>query len=834
MMHHIPQPPHSAGLGLRGPRPRVEPSQVPSPIDAKEIDRVEWERQPYLTSSGQKPPLCTTDYTALDQGNSSPKFVRLSTWALPSTSRLANDCRVPLAAVFQPFAPLDPREEEVPLVDSGDFGPPRCERCRAYINPWCTWVAGGDRWRCNLCAHETQVSPDYFCNLDANLHRLDQLQRPELNRGTVDFAVGEEYWASHPPATLTNPYYSIEPLPSGAKPPSPMNFVFAIDVSSDAVRCGALKAICSTLLAILYGGDTIDGDNIEPCFPPGSRLAVLTFDQTIHFYDLSSDSVPMLVVPDIEEVFVPLRDGLFVDPNQSRSAIEYLLESIPIRFENVVMRDSALGSAVRASLAALAGRGGHVVMFQSTMPTIGPGALVGQPKDADLVNTDKEKTLYKVRDIAWADIGEACAMEGVGVSMFLTPSQFIDVGSIGAVSTLTGGELFFHPRFDITRDAAVFVSQFRRLMSRTQVYNCTMRVRCSKGLRVSTYRGNFMQTAPTDIEIAVFDSDKSISVTLEHTGKLSPREFAYLQSAVLYTTADGQRRVRTCNVGVQIVELAGNIFQFADMDTIVCHFLRQALWNMPRRKMSDIRDDLTDDCSALLVGYRLQCASTTRSSQLIIPEMLRGLPAYCLGALKTKPLKARTVSPDVRNFYAHRLMSMNIRSLIHQVYPPVLALHDLSDDIALPDVNGNVQMPSLMRNSHLFMQSHGVYLIDNDELMVFWIGASASPQLLKDLFDQDDIMTLKTSMYRLPPLQTRLSTQVRNILANREISRGKLAKLYVARQNLDANELEFSDMLVEDLNNGTFSYVEYLTVLHNQIGTILVQGDPTTGLRSPW
>lgn len=137
------------------------------------------------------------------------------------------------------------------------------------------------------CPYGAVVSPAYFCNLDGNLMRLDHLQRPELNKGTVDFAVSEEYWALHPPHKLTMPYFSTEPQPSGSRPPMPMNYVFAFDVSHEAIQSGLLRTACGSLLTILYGGVSVDDSSLDPCFPKGSRLAVLTFDQTIHFHDLS-------------------------------------------------------------------------------------------------------------------------------------------------------------------------------------------------------------------------------------------------------------------------------------------------------------------------------------------------------------------------------------------------------------------------------------------------------------------------------------------------------------------------------------------------------------------
>ncbi|KAF9788107.1 hypothetical protein BJ322DRAFT_605700 [Thelephora terrestris] len=835
---HIPQPPHSAGLSSKGLRTAIDPHQIPSIVDTIYTDRQTWENsQMYPTLPGKHPPMCTSDFVAVDQGNSSPKFIRMSTWNVPNSSSLVADINVPVVAVIQPFAELDPLEDQIPVVETGPAGPERCRTCRAYINPWCTWTSGGSRWKCNLCGDETPVHPDYFCNLDSNFMRLDHLQRAELNKGTVDFLVPDEYWALEPPS-LDPSYASVGPSSKGGthRPPHPMHYVFAFDISVDAVKSGFLKSACDALRTTIYQ-ETEEG--VVCKLPTGSKIAIISYDCVINVYNLNgSETADVLVMPDIEDVFLPLGPEVFVDPVKARSIIQDTLTSIPDRAHNATVRESVLGSALCATLAALAGRGGQVIMFQGVIPTLGMGQLEPVHMESTLHKTEKERPLYSPRNVFWKNIADECADEGIGISMFLAPSSFLDVASISYPVSVTGGELFYHPRFSPERDSHVLYSQLGRLMQRPTVYNCMMRVRCSNGLKVSEQYGNFYRRSKTDLEFGVLDADKSITVLFGHTSTLDERQYAHIQSAVLYTTATGQRRVRTCNMALPVVSLAMNVFRYVDADAAIAYWFRKAISKISTKPMNDLRDDLMETCTATLLGYRRDCAQASAITQLVIPEGFRGLPIYTLAMSKSKILKDTFVSADVRNYYAHKLLACSARSLVQYLYPPLISLHDLNETIALPDqVTGRLKIPSSMRNSHIFMSSNGVYLLDNGEVMMIWIGNSVSPQILLDLFGVDDINLVDPRMSTLPELDRTLSIQVRNIISHRRVQRGRTPKLSIARQNMDGAEIEFSDMLVEDQNNGMYSHLDYLCLVHKNISTALKSGayaNESVPMRSPW
>lgn len=227
----------------------------------------------YPTLERHVPPPAAVSFAALDQGNASPKYARLTMNNIPATADGLQATGLPLGLLLQPLAPLQSVEAGVPVLDFGEAGPPRCRRCRAYINPFMIFRSGGNKFVCNLCTYPNDTPPEYFCATSPQGVRLDSDQRPELRRGTVEFVVPKEYWTREPVA---------------------MRWLFAIDATQESYNRGFMETFCDGILAALYGGGGGDDDQDaeKRRIPEGAKVGFLTFDKDVHFYNLDVSGAP--------------------------------------------------------------------------------------------------------------------------------------------------------------------------------------------------------------------------------------------------------------------------------------------------------------------------------------------------------------------------------------------------------------------------------------------------------------------------------------------------------------------------------------------------------------
>ncbi|KAH9751531.1 hypothetical protein KPL71_014331 [Citrus sinensis] len=171
-----------------------------------------------------------------------------------------------------------------PVVDFGESGLVRCCCCRGYMNPFMEFVDNGKSFVCN------------FCGLDGRC--LDADERPELCRGTVEFAASREF------------------MMRNVMPPV---YFFLIDVSTDAVQTGATAAACSAIMQVI--SDLPEG--------PRTMIGIATYDSTIQFYNLklTLQELLMLLVADTEDVYAPFEKDVITTLSDASCACLLCLSS---------------------------------------------------------------------------------------------------------------------------------------------------------------------------------------------------------------------------------------------------------------------------------------------------------------------------------------------------------------------------------------------------------------------------------------------------------------------------------------------------------------------------
>ncbi|XP_065602837.1 protein transport protein Sec24C isoform X2 [Cyrtonyx montezumae] len=791
----IPSPQLNELPPQQKPRHRIDPDAIPSPIQVIEDDRNNRGSEPFVTGvRGQVPPLVTTNFLVKDQGNASPRYIRCTSYNIPCTSDMAKQSQVPLAAVIKPLATLPPEETLPYLVDHGESGPVRCNRCKAYMCPFMQFIEGGRRFQCCFCSCVTEVPAHYFQHLDHTGKRVDYYDRPELSLGSYEFLATVDYCKNN-------------------KFPSPPAFIFMIDVSYNAVKSGLVRLICEELKSIL---DYLPREgNMEES---AIRVGFVTYNKVLHFYNVKSSLAQpqMLVVSDVADMFVPLLDGFLVNVNESRTVIASLLEQIPEMFADTRETETVFGPVIQAGLEALkaAECAGKLFIFHTSLPIAeAPGKLKNRD-DKKLINTDKEKTLFQPQTSFYSNLAKDCVAQGCCVDLFLFPNQYLDVATLGVVTYQTGGSIYKYAYFQLETDQERFLNDLRRDVQKEVGFDAVMRVRTSTGIRATDFFGAFYMSNTTDVEMAGLDCDKTITVEFKHDDKLSEDSGALLQCALLYTSCAGQRRLRIHNLSLNCCTQLADLYRNCETDTLINYLAKYAYRGVLNSPVKAVRDSLVNQCAQILACYRKNCASPSSAGQLILPECMKLLPVYLNCVLKSDVLQpGPEVRTDDRAYIRQLVTSMDVAETNVFFYPRLLPL-------TKADVDSD-SLPAAIRNSEERLSKGDIYLLENGLNIFVWVGVNVQQGLIQNLFGVSSFSQISNTLSTLPVLENPFSKKVRSIIDMLHLQRSRYMKLIIVKQE-DKLEMLFKHFLVEDKSlTGGASYVDFLCHMHKEIRQLL-------------
>ncbi|XP_062839069.1 protein transport protein Sec24B isoform X1 [Anolis carolinensis] len=713
--------------------------------------------------------------------NCSPDSFRCTLTNIPQTQSLLNKAKLPLGLLLHPFRDLT----HLPVITSNTIV--RCRSCRTYINPFVSFI-DQRRWKCNLCYRVNDVPEEFMYNPLTRSYG-EPHKRPEVQNSTVEFIASSDYML---------------------RPPQPAVYLFVFDVSHNAVEAGYLSIVCQSLLKNL---DKLPGDS-------RTRIGFITFDSTVQFYNLQEGlSQPqMLIVSEIDDVFLPTPDSLLVNLHESKELIKDLLNALPNMFTNTRETHSALGPALQAAYKLMSPTGGRVSVFQTQLPSLGTGRLQSREDPNQRSSTKGVQHLGPATDF-YKKLALDCSGQQTAVDLFLLSSQYSDLASLACMSKFSAGCIYYYPSFHHIHNpvqAEKLQKDLKRYLTRKIGFEAVMRIRCTKGLSIHTFHGNFFVRSTDLLSLANVNPDAGFAVQMSIEESLADTSLVCFQTALLYTSSKGERRIRIHTLCLPVVTSLIDVYAGADTQAIICLLANMAVDRSVSSSLSDARDALVNAVVDSLSAY-MSTASNLQQSALIAPNSLRLFPLYVLALFKQKAFRTGTSTRlDDRVYTMCQIKSQPLVHLMKMLYPSLYRIDRLTDEGAIHVNDRVVPQPPLQRLSAEKLTREGAFLLDCGTIFYIWIGRSCDNNFIKDVLGYPNYLSVPQNLMQLPELDNLSSERTRSFISWLKESKPLSPVLLVIKDESPA-KADFLQHLVEDKTEAAYSYYEFLLHLQQQI-----------------
>ncbi|XP_022532425.2 protein transport protein Sec24A [Astyanax mexicanus] len=717
----------------------------------------------------------------LQKLNCSPEVFRSTLTSIPQTQSLLNKAKLPLGLLLHPFKDLS----QLPVVTSSTIV--RCRSCRTYINPFVSFL-DQRRWKCNLCYRVNDVPEEFMYNPVSRSYG-EPHKRPEVQNATIEFIAPSEYML---------------------RPPQPAVYLFLLDVSHNAVETGYLDVVCQSLLENL---NSLPGDT-------RTKIGLITFDSMIHFYNLQDGlSQPqMLIVSDLEDIFLPTPDSLLVNLSESKELVRDLLKSLPQMFTKTMETHSALGPALQAAFKLMSPTGGRVTVFQTQLPTLGVGALKSREDPNQRASAKDVQHLSPATDF-YKKLALDCSGQQVAVDLFMLSAQYCDLATLGCISRYSAGSVYFYPSYHTEHNPAQterFQKDLKRYLTRKIGFEAVMRIRCTKGLSIHTFHGNFFVRSTDLLSLPNVNPDAGFAVQMSIEENLVDMQVVSFQAALLYTSSKGERRIRVHTMCLPVVNSMSDIFAGADVQAITCLLASMAVDRSVTASLSDARDAVTNAAIDSLVSYR-SSVLTIQQPGLLAPACLCLFPLYILALLKQRAFRTGTSTRlDDRVFAMYQLKYQPLSYLMLMIHPALYRLDDLTDEGALNINDRTIPQPLALQLSVEKLSRDGAFLMDTGSDLYLWVGKSCNPTFLNQVLGVQNYANVPLNQNQLPELDTAESARTRAFIGWIREQRPFYPVLHLIRDESPMKS-SFMQNMIEDRTESALSYYEFLLHVQQQV-----------------
>jgi len=737
---------------------------------------------------------------------------------VPETNSLLQKSRLPFGILLHPFRD----DDDMPIIQDRTIV--RCRTCRTYINPFVR-LLDQRRWQCNLCNRVNDLPDDFL--IDPHTRRyLDYPPRqPELMYGSVEFIAPVEYMV---------------------RPPQPAAYLFVFDSSAHAHQLGFIPIMAKSIREHL---DVIPGDS-------RTLIGFIGFDSRVHFFGFGEKQTTHLVMPDIEEVYLPFPDDLLVNLKSRKEIIEQFLSEILPEFPvndspqtNPPILDTgcALGPALSVAQKILAPIGGRITVFQAALPTMGSqneGSILTNrenPNDRSWTaeNTSKLTPLLNPATDFFKKLALECSEHQIAVDIFCLSPSYCDLASVSQVSKISGGSVFYYggsaANLNNFHDRVLsrLEDDLSHYLTRSIGFEAVLRLRCTRGLSIHSFHGNFFVRSTDLLTLPNVNPDSGYAVHLTIEDDLRDFNGVCFQAAILYTNPVGERRIRVHTLALPVVSTVHDVISGADQEAVIGMLSKMAVDRSIQSSLSDAREAAINAVVDLVGTYR-QLHPGDACAGLVTSKNTRLMPLFTLALLKHPAFRLGVSTKlDERIASMEKLKTLPLTNLVTYIYPDLYPVHG---DIDFE----NEKWPEPLHLTSANFEPSGVYLLDTHEYLLLIVRKSVHPQWLSNVFgvlqwnqipDDGDSMRnpstpslasptmpseISKEIVPLPPLENRTSIGLRTFVEYLMESRAFRPHFFILREDSTLRNA-FLQYMYDDRSDSAFSYYEFLQHLQQQI-----------------